>query len=89
MPQLLETLMLVLFGISWPINILKSYKVRTARGKSVVFLFIVLLGYLCGLAAKIVSTVNYVCVFYAINSIMVTVDILIYFRNRGLDRLHT
>jgi len=86
MPQLLETLMIILFGISWPANIVKSYKARTARGKSILFLFLVLTGYFCGIAAKVVSgSVNYVLVFYIINSVMVTLDILLYFRNRALD----
>ena len=90
MPLILETLMLIFFGISWPTNIIKSYKVRTTRGKSILFLYFILLGYCCGVAAKIVSgTVNYVCVFYVINSIMVIVDIFLYYRNRTLDRLKT
>ena len=87
MSQIFETLMLIFFGLSWPTNIIKSYKVRTTRGKSILFLFFILIGYCCGIAAKIVSgNINYVCAFYAINSIMVIVDIFLYFRNRALDR---
>ena len=86
MPQIFETLMLVFFGISWPTNIVKSYKVRTTKGKSILFLFFVLTGYFCGIAAKISSgAINYVVVFYIINSIMVSIDIILYFRNRALD----
>ena len=87
MAQLLETLMLVSFGVSWPVNIAKSYKVRTTKGKSLLFLIFIFFGYCCGIAAKVAANnVNYVCVFYAINSIMVAVDIFLYFRNRALDR---
>ena len=87
MPQILETFMLILFGVSWPTNIIKSYRVRTTRGKSILFLFLVFIGYWCGIAAKIVSgNGNYVCLFYIINSIMVLIDILLYFRNLALDR---
>ena len=87
MPLILETLMLVFFGISWPVNIIKSYKARTARGKSILFLFLVLIGYICGMSAKIVSsTINYVLAFYIINSVMVSIDILLYFRNCALDK---
>jgi len=86
MPQIFEILMLVFFGISWPTNIIKSYKTRTARGKSILFLYFVLIGYFCGITAKIVSgSVNYVLIFYIINSIMVSIDISLYFRNRALD----
>jgi len=88
MVQLLETAMLISFGISWPVNIHKSYKARTTRGKSLLFLCFILFGYLCGITAKFVSgAVNYVVVFYIINSIMVSIDIAIYFRNLVLDRL--
>ena len=87
MPQLLEALMIISFGISWPTNIVKSYKARTAKGKSLLFLIFVLIGYYFGIAAKIIgSNINYVLVFYIINSIMVKADIYLYFRNRGLDR---
>lgn len=87
MDQLLEILMLVSFGLSWPPNIIKAYKVRTARGKSFPFLVFVLFGYCCGITAKFVSgRVNYVVIFYATNVAMVIVDMCLYFRNRALDR---
>ena len=35
--DLLETLMIVCFGLSWPISIWKSWKSRTAQGKSLIF----------------------------------------------------
>jgi hypothetical protein len=88
MAELCEALMIVSFGISWPANIIKSWRVRTTKGKSLVFLSFVLFGYLCGIAAKLVSrNINYVFVFYILNFIMVGMDIGIYFRNRKLDRL--
>ncbi|MDR2536435.1 MAG: hypothetical protein LBD29_10445 [Treponema sp.] len=86
MAQLLEAFMVISFGLSWPANIIKSYKVRTAQGKSLLFLICVLFGYCCGIASKLVANaINYVFVFYVLNSIMVIVDILLYFRNRALD----
>jgi hypothetical protein len=88
MIEILEALMIVSFGVSWPANIIKSVKARTAKGKSLVFLICVLFGYLCGIAAKLMTgRVTYVLVFYFINILMVTVDILLYFRNRKFDRL--
>lgn len=88
MATILESLMIIFFGLSWPANIIKSYKARTARGKSILFLFFVLIGYCFGISAKIYSqTVNYVCIFYIINSVMVFIDIILYFRNSALDRL--
>lgn len=86
--QLLEAIMILLFGVAWPASIMKSYRARTARGKSLVFLFCVAVGYLAGIASKFVAgTVNYVLFFYALNLAMVAVDIALYFRNRRLDRM--
>ena len=37
MAEIFETLMLVCFGLSWPISVVKSYKACTAQGKSLMF----------------------------------------------------
>ena len=55
MGSLFETLMLVCFGLSWPINMMKAYKARTAKGTSLPFLLLIITGYLGGIAAKIIS----------------------------------
>lgn len=79
--------MLVCFGVSWPFNIAKSLRSRTAKGKSVVYEILVVVGYLFGLAAKIIlGDINYVVVFYIVDILMVTTDIILTFRNRRLDR---
>lgn len=89
MPQLLETAMLVCFGLSWPMSILRSWRARTAKGKSLFFLCAIELGYIAGIAAKLLNDrLTYVVVFYALNAVMVAVDIVIYFRNRKLDRTY-
>ena len=86
MPELFEAFMVICFGISWPISIAKSYTSRTAKGKSIVFLMFILVGYLFGIASKIIAdNITYVFVFYIINFIMVFADLLLYFRNRKLD----
>ncbi len=87
MGELLEALMVISFGISWPTSIVKSYTARTAKGKSLIFLCFILFGYACGIAAKIVTgSITYVFVFYILNFVMVFCDLLLYFRNRRLDR---
>ena len=53
MAQIFETIMLVCFGLSWPFNITKSLRARTAKGKSVMFEIVIIIGYLCGLAGKL------------------------------------
>ena len=85
--HVLEAGMLVCFGISWPFNIAKSLRSRTAKGKSVIYEILVVVGYFFGLAAQIIlGDVNYVMIFYIVDILMVTTDIILTFRNRRLDR---
>ncbi|MDR0362293.1 MAG: hypothetical protein LBJ46_06380 [Planctomycetota bacterium] len=86
MPEILEAMMVIAFGAAWPASILKSWRSRTAKGKSLFFLVIVDLGYLCGIGSKIAGNrITCVIVFYIINFVMVTLDILLYVRNHRLD----
>ncbi len=85
MNRILETGMLLCFGFAWPVNIYKSVKAATAAGKSVVFLYVIVIGYLCGIANKILYSPDYVMWLYALNMLMVSIDIALYYRNRRLD----
>lgn len=86
--ELMEICMIVAFGLSWPMNVIKSYKVRTAKGKSLSFLILILFGYICGITGKLVSPSFkwYVLFFYILNFVMIFADLLLYFRNRRLDK---
>ena len=92
MADVFELLMIVCFGISWPLNIYKAWKARTTKGSSVQFYFLILTGYLFGILSKAiklghgVSTPGYVWFFYILNSIIVTAGIAVWFRNKRLDR---
>lgn len=78
--------MVISFGVSWPTSIIKSYRARTAKGKSLLFLCFIFFGYICGIAAKIITgNITYVFAFYVLNLLMVGTDIALYFRNRRLD----
>ena len=95
MSEILEICMLVAFGASWPLNVRKSLKAKTTKGKSLGFLCLILFGYIAGIISKLLnetymmsfSTKWYVLFFYFLNMAMVGADILLYFRNRRLDRL--
>lgn len=82
-----ETVMIISFGASWPLSIIRSVKSRSTKGKSLFFMIFICFGYLCGIAAKMLShNYNLAFWFYFPNVIMVATDICLYFRNRKLER---
>ncbi len=96
--SIMEMLMVVCFGISWPLNIAKAWKAGTARGTSVLFYFFIWIGYIFAIIGKFaliayhapqpwyVTVRWYVMFFYVLNTVMVSGGILIYYRNKALDR---
>lgn len=88
MSELLEIIMVVSFGASWPFNVIKSYRARTTRGKSLLFLVLIFFGYICGIISKLTaeSFKWYVLFFYVLNLIMVGADLVLYWRNSKLDK---
>lgn len=94
MAEILEVIMIVSFGLSWPLNVIKSYKARTTKGKSLAFLLLIFFGYIAGIASKFVnesymasiSEKWYVLFFYVLNFIMVGADLVMYIRNRKIDK---
>lgn len=97
MSEILEIVMLICFGFSWPLNLRKAYKNRSTKGISLIFYCLIELGYVAGIISKFLneaymasfSTKWYVLIFYFINLIVVGLNILVYFRNRRLERLET
>lgn len=84
--DILETLMILSFGVSWPLSIYRSYKSRSTQGKSVLFLFCIAIGYVCGIVSKLLGdNLNLAFWFYIPNVIMVSTDICLYFRNKKLE----
>lgn len=81
-----EFIMLACFGISWPFSVYKSWKSRSCSGKSVIFLWLVFIGYLSGIVHKVVVNPNWVIWLYMINSVLVFADIVLYYRNQHLER---
>ena len=86
--KILETLMLICFGAAWPLSIAKSWKARTAKGKSIGFLLVILMGYVAGIAKVILSDGwrGFLLIPYSINFLMVACDMCLYFRNSKLDK---
>lgn len=85
--SIFETLMIVSFGVSWPLSILRSYRSRSTKGKSLMFMCFIAFGYVCGIVSKcITQTYNLAFWFYFPNIIMVCTDIGLYFRNKSIER---
>lgn len=87
--SIFETLMIVCFGLSWPLSIIRSIRSRSTKGKSILFMCFIAIGYVCGIVSKLMThTYNLAFYFYFPNIIMVSTDIGLYFRNRRLERQH-
>lgn len=87
MASILETIMLVCFGFSWPLNVIKAYHAKTTKGTSLPFILLIITGYLAGIAAKIFTgQIGYVLIAYFINLAIVSLNLIVYFRNLMLDK---
>lgn len=83
MQHICELIMLICFGLSWPISVYKSIKSRSTQGKSAVFLFAIIIGYIAGITGKVVGgQVNYVLILYCLNLAVVSLDLCLFFANR-------
>jgi len=81
-----EIIMLACFGASWPFSIARSWRARTTAGKSVIFLWLVLIGYFAGIVHKVLHSRDGVIAFYILNALMVAADIAIFYRNASFAR---
>jgi hypothetical protein len=81
-----EIAMLVCFGVSWPVSIRRSLVSRSTGGKSLLFMILIIIGYIAGVLHKLLYSRDFVVLLYALNALMVSVDLCLYFRNRKLER---
>lgn len=91
-----EIIMVVCFGASWPFNIVKAYKARTAKGTSLLFMGLIGFGYVAGILCKLMQLIEkgslhwlgwIAFAFYFVNLSMIITGVVIYFRNKRLDAL--
>ena len=94
MSEIFEIIMILCFGASWPMNVYKSFKTKSNKGKSLLFLLFIFIGYIAGIISKFtsdnyMSSFNdkwYVLIFYFINITMVFIDLMLYIRNYKLNK---
>ena len=81
-----EFLMLFCFGFSWPFSILKSIRSRSTKGKSLMFMLLIFLGYIFGIIHKVLYNFNWVTWAYVLLLFLVGVDLVLYWRNWRHER---
>lgn len=87
MGAMFESIMLICFGLSWPLNVIKAYKARTTQGTSLPFILLIVTGYIAGITAKLISgQLNYVLIVYLLNLVIVSLNVVVYFRNLSFDK---
>ena len=88
MTDFLEAAMLICFGLSWPLSLMKNIKAKSAENMSLRFILLIIIGYIAGITAKIMShSINYVLIVYFINLIIVSANIIVYFINKKYDHI--
>ena len=80
-----EIIMLLCFGAAWPVSIAKSIKTRSTGGKSLIFLFVIVVGYAAGITHILLYSPDIVVWLYALNVTMVSIDAGLWIRNRRLE----
>lgn len=86
--SIFEIIMLLSFGAAWPFSIYKSYTSRQTGGKSPIFMVIILVGYIAGILHKWFYDHDFVIYMYALNFVLVFIDLGLYYRNRKYEISH-
>ncbi len=95
MAELMEILMLVSFGASWPVNLIKAIRAKSTKGLSVMFYYLILFGYAAGIVSKLanrtymaqISSKWYVLAVYIVNFCTVLCNIIVYYKNKRAESL--
>ena len=77
--------MLICFGSSWPFAVAKTLRTKVAKGKSPVFLVLILIGYIAGIINKLVTDFDHVIWLYCLNGSMVLAEIILYVKYEKPD----
>ncbi len=84
-----EAIMMLAFGLSWPMAIWKTIKAKNPAGKSLFFAWLIMFGYVAGIINKFVSydPRNFWVVWlYGANLAMVAFDTIMVYYYRAVNR---
>ena len=82
--MIFEIIMLICFGTAWPLSVYKSHKTKSNKGKSLAFMYIILIGYFSGIIHKLFYNYDWVIYLYVFNSLIVLIDIILFYKNKKL-----
>lgn len=87
MAKVFEMGMLVCFGLSWPISVIKSIISKSSGGKSLLFTIVIIVGYVFGISSKILKgDTSVVLYLYFFNLIVVTLDLIVCIINKRREK---
>jgi urea transporter len=78
--SIFEATMLICFGLSWHVSIIKSLRTRIVVGKSPLFMAMVCVGYLSGIIHKAVHSPDWIAGLYCLNMVLVAIDLALYLK---------
>jgi len=84
-----EAIMMLTFGLSWPMAIFKTIKAKNPAGKSLFFAWLIMLGYVAGIINKFASydpRTFWVVWLYVLNLVMVAFDTVMVYYYRAQNR---
>ena len=88
MKEILEAIMLICFGLSWPESLIKNIKAKSAKSMNIYFTLLIIVGYLAGITSKIINReFTYVFGIYIFNLVIVTSNIFVYIINKKYDKI--
>lgn len=80
--SIFEALMLLCFGLSWPISIAKTLRTKRVEGKSPLFMAVILVGYLSGILHKLLYSRDWIIFLYLFNFTVISIDLRLYYKYR-------
>lgn len=86
--QVFEAGMLMAFGISWPVDVMKTLRTKRTEGKSVAFMSLVFCGYILGMCGKLAraigsgEAIEWITALYVFNAAIIAIDIAVTLRLR-------
>ncbi len=77
-----EATMLLCFGLSWPVSVIKTFRAKSVSGKSPFFILLIAIGYMSGITHKVLYSRDWLVTLYVFNLSMVLLDLFLYTRSR-------